>query len=222
MADRPKSNETLLLDRRRGLLFDGQGRCFDPAARLWQAPPADAAAGGGDALERLSVEAAAAWLQRDSAGPLRVPVGVIGPREASAAQDAAAEALGRGLARMGLVVLCGGREGVMAAVCRGVAAEGGLSLGLLPDETWETANPHVGVALATGLGVARNAVIARAAFCLVAIGGGHGTLSEMAFALQFGRPVFALADAPEVAGAIRLPSVETALSAVAERLLARA
>ena len=177
MADRPKSDETLLLDRRRGLLFDGQGRCFDPAARLWQAPPTDAPAGSGDALERLSVEAAAAWLQRDSAGPLRVPVGVIGPREASAAQDAAAEALGRGLARMGLVVLCGGREGVMAAVCRGVAAEGGLSLGLLPDETWETANPHVGVALATGLGAARNAVIARAAFCLVAIGGGHGTLS---------------------------------------------
>ncbi len=109
----------------------------------------------------------------------------------------------------------------MEAVCRGVAAGGGLSVGLLPGETWQAANPFVGLPLATGLGVARNAVIARAAFCLVAVGGGHGTLSEMAFALQFGRPVFALQGAPEVAGAVRLGSVATALEAVAECVLAR-
>ena len=205
------------LNRTTGELFDDQGRRFDPLARRWH--PSPKASGPG--FERLSVEAAAAWLQTESGTPFRVPAGVVGPRDASPEQTAAAEALGRGLAGLGLTVLCGGREGGMEAVCRGVAAAGGLSVGLLPDETWQAANPFVGLPLATGLGVARNAVIARAAFCLVAVGGGHGTLSEMAFALQFGRPVFALLGAPEIAGAIRLDSVAAALEAVAERVLER-
>lgn len=163
--------------------------------------------------------AAAMWLQKDSGHAFRVPAGVVGPRAASAAQAKTAEALGRGLAEMGLTVLCGGREGVMEAVCKGVAGAGGLSVGLLPDESWSAANPYVTLPLATGVGVARNAMIARAAFCLVAVGGGHGTTSEMAFALQFGRPVFVLEGAPALAGVVRLDSPSAALTAVAERLL---
>ncbi len=107
----------------------------------------------------------------------------------------------------------------MEAVCKGVAGGGGTSVGLLPDEAWSAANPHVSLPLATGLGVARNAVIARAAFCLVAVGGGYGATSEIAFALQFGRPVFGLVEAPALPGIVQLDSVQAALSAVAERLL---
>jgi uncharacterized protein (TIGR00725 family) len=62
------------------------------------------------------------------------------------------------------------------------------------------ANPHVSVPIATGIGIARNALVARAALCLVAIGGGYGTISEIAFALQFEKKVFVLADGPLIDG----------------------
>jgi uncharacterized protein (TIGR00725 family) len=211
---------TLRLDRTRNRLYDGRGRRLVAGDRVWadagaeQVPPAD--------LERVSPDEAVAWLQRDSGQPLKAPVGVVGPRAATAAQLATAEALGAGLARLGLTVLCGGREGVMEAVCRGVADAGGVSLGLLPDDTWTAANPYVTLPLATGLGVARNAVIARAAVCLIAVGGGYGTVSEIAFALQFGRPVLALDEAPDLPDVVRLASVDQALTALCERLLALA
>jgi uncharacterized protein (TIGR00725 family) len=171
----------------------------------------------GDSVDE---RAAVAWLQRESETPCRVPIGVIGPREAEAAQTAAAADLGRGLAGLGLVVLCGGKSGVMEAACEGVAAAGGLSIGLLPDEDAAAANPHVSVPIATGIGVARNAIIARAALCLVAVGGGYGTLSEVAFALQFGKPVIGLCGAPEVPGVHRAADVGVALGAVARAVLA--
>jgi uncharacterized protein (TIGR00725 family) len=209
----------MLLDRRAGRLFDDEGRLFDPLARCWSDPAAAPAEAVG--IERLPLRDAAAWLQRDSGHALRAPLGVIGPRAAGARQTAVAEDLGRALAAMGLTVLCGGKGGVMEAVCRGVAEAGGFSVGLLPDDSWEAANPYVSLPLASGLGVARNAVIARAAFCLVAVGGGYGTLSEIAFGLQFGRPVFTLAGAPAVAGASAFERLDEALDAVAERVLAR-
>ncbi|MGE0716512.1 MAG: TIGR00725 family protein [Alphaproteobacteria bacterium] len=148
-------------------------------------------------------------LLRDRPGRgFRPPVAVVGPREATDAQLAMARAVGELLAGAGFVVLCGGRQGVMEAVCAGVAAKGGISVGLLPDEHWDAANPHVTIPIATGIGVARNAIIARAAGCLVAIGGGYGTHSEMAFGLQFGRPVLALLDAPDIRGAVRIDGID--------------
>jgi uncharacterized protein (TIGR00725 family) len=76
------------------------------------------------------------------------------------------------------------------------------------------------VPIATGIGVARNAIIARAALALIAVGGGHGTLSEIAFGLQFGRPVLTLLEAPAVAGTRALPSTANALDAVCRIVLA--
>ena len=160
------------------------------------------------------------WLQQGSGQPCRVPIGVIGTRRAKAAERQAAFALGAGLGALGLVLICGGKGGVMAAACAGVAAAGGLSIGLLPDDEWAAANPHVGVPIATGIGVARNAIIARAALALIAVGGGYGTLSEIAFGLQFGRPVLALAGAPPVAGVRSMASPEAALDAVCRIVLA--
>lgn len=204
-------NATYRLDCTRGLLFDADGRCFDPLLRVWMAERTPVS---GEVVDRL---AAAAWLQRRV--PVRVPVGVIGPREASDAQLQAAEKVGHGLASMGLVVICGGRHGVMEAVCRGAAQAGGVSIGLLPDADPSLANPHVGIVVATGIGEARNALIARASLCLVVIGDSFGTLSEVALGRQFGKRVIGLEGAAKVDGVIHVASVEQALAEVTRDVL---
>ena len=170
--------------------------------------------------EPVGLREAVHWLQRHSGTRCRVPVAVIGPRAAAEPERQAAFALGAGLAALGIVLLCGGKGGVMEAACEGAAAAGGLSIGLLPDAEWQAANRFVTIPLATGIGEARNAIIARAALALVAVGGGYGTLSEIALALQFGRPVLTLLDPPPVAGVIPMTSVDAALGAVCRIVLA--
>lgn len=188
------------------------GRVFDPSTFSWVAAPEGA--GGG------MVSAAEALRRLAAAGPIRrVPVGVIGPREAEPHQAHTAEELGRALALHGLQLLCGGKSGVMEAACRGHAEAGGLPIGILPDEEWQGANPFVAIPIATGIGPARNAIIARACIALVAVGGGVGTLSEMALGLQFGRLVLSMAGAPKVEGVPIVATVEEIIERVAERIL---
>ena len=119
-------------------------------------------------------------------------VAVVGPGDANPAQLEAAEAVGRALGARGAVVVSGGLGGAMAAACRGARAAGGMTVGVLPGLDRAAANEHVQVALATGLGEARNALVVRAADAVVAIGGGYGTLSEIALALKAGKPVIGL------------------------------
>jgi uncharacterized protein (TIGR00725 family) len=145
----------------------------------------------------------------------RVPIAVIGPRDATQAQYAAAEAIGRGLAAMGLPILCGGRGGVMEAVCKGASEAGGLAIGLLPEPDPAVGNVYASVLIATGIGEARNALIARAAHCVVAIGDSYGTLSEVALARQFGKLVIGLEGAAAVEGVEHVATVEQALARVA-------
>ena len=202
----------LTLDRGTGVLLDDDRR-FDPAARTW-APYAGRVKGSAATLAE-----AVLWLQRESGHPLRVPVGVIGPREASAAQLALAEAIGAGLADMGLTILCGGRQGVMEAAARGAAARGGLSIGLLPEADPSLANPYITVPIATGIGEARNALIARAAFCLIAVGDSHGTLSEIALGLHFGKAVLGIGGAAPLPQVNRFEDVESLLGVVAKLVL---
>jgi uncharacterized protein (TIGR00725 family) len=140
---------------------------------------------------------------------------VVGPGDASPEQAALAQHVGRLLARRGAVVVCGGLGGVMEAACRGARGEGGTAVGILPGLDRRAANPHVSVAIPTGLGEARNALVVRAADALIAVGGAYGTLSEIALALKAGKPVVGLgtweidgvnaASSPEAA-------VETALT----------
>ncbi len=204
--------DALRLDRaRRRLCHDG--RLFEPGERRWSAT-ADTAG------EAVGLREAVRWLQRDSGNPCRPPIAVIGPREATEIERQAAFALGSGLAALGIVLLCGGKGGVMEAACEGAAAAGGLSIGLLPDADWRAANRFVTIPLATGIGEARNAIIARAALALVAVGGGYGTLSEIALALQFGRPVLTLLDSPPAAGVVPMASVEATLDAICHIVLA--
>ncbi len=100
--------------------------------------------------------------------------------------------MGRELAARGVVVVCGGLGGIMEAACRGARESGGTTVGILPGTDRSDANAHVVVAIPTGLGEARNALVVRAADALVAIGGGYGTLSEIAFALKAGKRVVGL------------------------------
>jgi uncharacterized protein (TIGR00725 family) len=119
-------------------------------------------------------------------------VAVVGPGDASPQELQAAEEVGAGLAAAGAVVVTGGLGGVMEAACRGARSRQGMTLGILPGEDRDAANGWVQVAVATGLGELRNGLVVRAADALVAIGGGHGTLSEVALALKLGRPVVGL------------------------------
>ena len=121
-------------------------------------------------------------------------IAVVGAGDAidGSPEAEAAEALGRALAEAGAVVVCGGLGGVMAAACRGASAAGGTTVGILPGSSRADANPWVGVALPTGLGEARNALVVRAVDVLVAVGGGYGTLSEIGLALRTGTPVVGL------------------------------
>jgi uncharacterized protein (TIGR00725 family) len=194
----------LTLDETANCLYNSASHeRYDPAAHGWRAAPA------------ISLRAAATWLQRRSGHPLRQPVAVIGPREATSEQLTMAAALGESLGGIGFSVVCGGRQGIMEAVCRGVAAAGGISIGLLPETDAEHANPYVTVPIATGIGEARNVLVARAGFCLVAIGDSYGTLSEVALGLQFGRPVIGLNGAAQVPGVRHLDGVDAAVDAIA-------
>jgi uncharacterized protein (TIGR00725 family) len=120
-------------------------------------------------------------------------VGVAGASQPEASLVAAAELLGRRLAEAGAVIVCGGGPGVMAAVCRGGQQAGGTTVGLLPGLDRHSGNPHLTVALPTGLDQGRNLLLVRASDALVAVGGGFGTLSEVALALRTGVPVVGLA-----------------------------
>jgi len=112
---------------------------------------------------------------------------------ATPADERAAEEVGRLLARAGAVLLSGGRGGVMEASCRGASAAGGRTVALLPGADRGEANPHVDTPVATGLGELRNGLLVRTADAVIAIGRGHGTLSEIALALKAGLPVAGLA-----------------------------
>lgn len=117
---------------------------------------------------------------------------MVGPGDAEPEELVRAEEAGAAVAEAGAGLVCGGLGGVMEAACRGARSRGGLTVGLLPGSDRDAANGWVVVALPTGLGEARNALVVRAADAVVAIGGGWGTLSEIALALKTGVPVVGL------------------------------
>jgi hypothetical protein len=114
---------------------------------------------------------------------------VVGPGQADERLMAEARAVGRAVAQAGAVLVCGGLGGVMAGACQGAVEAGGTTLGLLPGSDRAAANRWVTVAVATGLGELRNGLVVRSADAVVAVGGGWGTLSEIALAMKAGRPV---------------------------------
>jgi hypothetical protein len=122
----------------------------------------------------------------------RIRIAVIGgSRPGRQAAEAAFE-VGRLIARAGAVVVCGGLGGVMEAACRGARQEGGLAIGILPGASPADANPWVDVAVATGLGYTRNALVVMNADAVVAVDGEYGTLSEIAYGKIHGKKVVGL------------------------------
>ena len=103
-----------------------------------------------------------------------------------------AEEVGQLLARGGATVVTGGLGGVMRAASRGAVGAGGQTIGILPGADASEANEYVRVPIATGLGVARNLVVVTSSDAVVAVGGRHGTLSEIGLALRMGRHVVGL------------------------------
>jgi uncharacterized protein (TIGR00725 family) len=119
-------------------------------------------------------------------------VSVIGASRASAGLAAKAEELGELLAEGGLVVVCGGREGIMEAVARGVKRKSGVSIGILPEEDRRRAAPDLTYTVCSAIGHARNLGVVASGDVVIALGGAWGTLSEIGLARSLGRPVILL------------------------------
>ncbi len=145
-------------------------------------------------------------------------ISVIGGSSATEEEYSFAFSLGGLLAGAGLSVVCGGGSGVMEAVCRGCSEAGGLSLGVLPGEKSFQANPFVSVALPTGMGVSRNRIVVLAGLAVCAVGGGYGTLSEIAYALQAGKHVCCFRKWESIPGVVSVSTPDQALKFVIDRI----
>jgi len=119
-------------------------------------------------------------------------IAVIGAGQPSAEEARLAEEVGRELVKQGAMLVCGGLGGVMEAACRGASLEGGVTIGILPGDSPQAANPYVQIPIVTGMGYARNISVVKSAQAVIAIGGSYGTLSEIAHALQSNIPVIGL------------------------------
>ncbi len=126
-----------------------------------------------------------------------------------------AEEVGREIARKGAILICGGLGGVMTDAARGAKEMGGVTIGILPGPKTADANEFIDFPIATNMGQARNSIIVHTADVLIAIGGGYGTLSEIAMALKIGRGVVVLQTAYQVPGVV---TAQTPLGAVDEAL----
>ncbi|MDQ1414240.1 MAG: hypothetical protein QOE07_2828 [Acidimicrobiaceae bacterium] len=119
-------------------------------------------------------------------------VAVLGPSAATAGELELARQVGALIAKGGGILVCGGLFGVMSSACEGAQRFGGVTVGILPGNTRSEANPFLTVALPTGLGEIRNALIIRVADVVIGIGGGWGTLTELAMAKKAGTPLVLL------------------------------
>jgi uncharacterized protein (TIGR00725 family) len=148
---------------------------------------------------------------------VRVQVSVIG---GGAGNEARAEEVGRLLGESGCTLVCGGLGEVMAAAARGAKSAGGTTIGILPGTRRDEANEWIDHVVLTGLGHARNAVVAASGDAVIAVGGSYGTLTEIGFARIFGRPVVIIEPGLHVEGVPRAATpaeaVEYVLSSVAQ------
>jgi uncharacterized protein (TIGR00725 family) len=117
---------------------------------------------------------------------------VIGASVAEPELYELAEQVGREIALKGAAVVCGGLTGVMEAVCKGARSQGGLTIGIIPSDKKEDANPYIQIPIVTGMGMGRNVMLVKTADVLIAVGGEYGTLSEIAHALNIGKTVVGL------------------------------
>jgi uncharacterized protein (TIGR00725 family) len=144
-------------------------------------------------------------------------VSVIGGHNCNKEVEQLAQNLGKNLAEMVDVLISGGLSGVMKAVCNGFKAAGGLTIGIIPSYDKNDANAYVDIVIPTGLGLARNVLVVKSADIVVALSGEAGTLSEIAYCLQFGIPVISL-KSWDIPGVIKVDTVKEAMEKVKEIL----
>ncbi len=137
-------------------------------------------------------------------------IGVIGGHACTKEVDQIAHNLGKNLAKVGYKIVCGGLGGVMKAVCQGAKEEDGVTIGIIPSYNKKDANKYVDIVIPTGLGYARNVLVVQTADIIIALPGEYGTLSEIAYALQFKKSVISLGGW-DIPGVIKVKSVEEAM-----------
>ena len=144
-------------------------------------------------------------------------VSVIGGHSCNKEVEQLAQNLGEKLAKVVDILVCGGLSGTMKAVCSGFKAAGGLTIGVLPGYDKNDANAFVDISIPTGMGLARNVLVVKSADVVVALPGEMGTLSEIAYCLQFGIPVISL-NSWDIKGVIKVETVDEAVDKVRELL----
>jgi uncharacterized protein (TIGR00725 family) len=159
-------------------------------------------------------------LKGSSGAPARqkITISVIGGHETDAKTEKLAENVGKMIADLGAILVCGGLDGVMKAAAKGCRNAGGLTIGLLPGKEKSDANPYIDIALPTTIGFARNAMVACSAHVVIALAGSHGTSSEISYALVYKRPVIDLGGWG-VKGMIKAENVAQARVIIEEILL---
>ena len=146
-------------------------------------------------------------------------VAVIGGSETTSKNLETAERVGVLIAQRGAILITGGLGGVMNAASKGAKTANGLVIGIIPTTDRESANPYVDIPIVTGMGEARNLIIARTCDCAIAIDGKYGTLTEIAYCLMFGIPVIGIDTWEIQAPIMRVKTAEEAVSLAFEKIL---
>src|SRR5271167_2539586 len=122
----------------------------------------------------------------------KITISVIGGSSISSKVEDLAESVGRMIAELGCVLVCGGLSGAMEAAAKGAQNAGGMTIGILPGKDKRDANSYIDISLPTSIGYARNTIVACSADIIVALPGSFGTNSEICYGLVYGRPVIDL------------------------------
>jgi len=144
-------------------------------------------------------------------------ISVIGGHSCNKEVEQIAQNLGKKLAKVVDILISGGLSGTMKAVCSGFKVGGGITIGIIPSYDKKDANEFVDIVIPTGLGLARNVLVVKSADVVIALPGEAGTLSEIAYCLQFGIPVISV-DSWDMPGVIKVNTVEEAVKKVKELL----
>ncbi len=141
----------------------------------------------------------------------KIRIGVIGGGKPDAKSRQIAFKVGQLIAEKGAILICGGLSGVMEEASRGAKQAGGMTIGILPGNSPQDANPHIDVAIATGLGYGRNSLVAMNSDVIIAINGQFGTLTEIAYGSIYGKKIIGLGTW-DIEGVIKAESAEEAVN----------
>ena len=139
----------------------------------------------------------------------KITISVIGGSSVGSRTEDLAEKVGKMIADLGCVLVCGGLGGAMEAAAKGAKKAGGLTIGILPGKEKDDANTYIDIALPTTIGYARNTIVAACSDIVIALPGSYGTKSEICYGLIYGRPVFDLGNW-EIEGMIAIKDLEEA------------